>query len=107
MSYRITAPVAGFTGAVAGMDFARGVAEGDPSPGALAYFRRHGYSVEEIAAGPAVEEDPAGRLPARSASKADWRAYAVAHGMSEEDADAATRDQLAAHFHEHHAEQDD
>ena len=38
-------------------------------------------------------------LPARSASKADWTAHAVSAGMSAEDAEAMTRDQLAKHFH--------
>lgn len=34
--------------------------------------------------------------PVKSASKADWKAYAVSHGMDEEAADKATRDELAA-----------
>lgn len=36
--------------------------------------------------------------PSKSASKADWKAYAIAQGMSEDDADAATRDTLAAQY---------
>jgi hypothetical protein len=36
--------------------------------------------------------------PARSASKADWKAYAVAQGMDEAEADKATRDELAARY---------
>ncbi|MGW6455026.1 hypothetical protein ACWF94_03725 [Streptomyces sp. NPDC055078] len=40
------------------------------------------------------------KRPARSASKADWKAYAVAQGMAEADAEAATRDELAARFTE-------
>lgn len=36
------------------------------------------------------------KRPARSASKTDWVAYAVTQGASEEDATAATRDELAA-----------
>ncbi len=52
-----------------------------------------------------VEETPEGEdgAPARSASKADWVAYATddARGddrLSSEDADAATRDELAERF---------
>lgn len=36
------------------------------------------------------------RRPAKSASKADWVAYAVTQGATEADATAATRDELAA-----------
>ncbi|MFE7273037.1 hypothetical protein [Streptomyces sp. NPDC057623] len=36
--------------------------------------------------------------PAKSASKADWKAYAVQEGMDEAEADAATRDELAAKY---------
>ena len=50
MPYRITAPEQGFSGEVAGLHFAQGVAVGDPSPGALAYFGRRGYGIEEAEA---------------------------------------------------------
>lgn len=44
-----------------------------------------------------VDEDPEPLArPAKSASKADWVAYAVQEGQSEEDATKATRDELAA-----------
>ncbi|MEU6649509.1 hypothetical protein ABZ904_08680 [Streptomyces sp. NPDC046900] len=36
--------------------------------------------------------------PARSASKADWKAYAITQGMGEDEADKATRDELAATY---------
>lgn len=42
---RVTTPVEGFSGIVAGVEFADGVGETD-DVGALAYFRRHGYEVE-------------------------------------------------------------
>lgn len=38
--------------------------------------------------------------PAKSASKADWKAYAVQEGMDEAEADKATRDELAATYAE-------
>lgn len=42
----ITTPVKGFTGRVAGVSFVDGVGE-TASPGALAYFRRHGYGIDD------------------------------------------------------------
>ncbi len=36
--------------------------------------------------------------PVKSASKADWKAYAVSQGMDEADAEKATRDELAATY---------
>lgn len=53
-TFKISTPVPEFNGTVAGVWFARGEAETD-SEGAVAYFRRHGYTVEEIAAEPAKE----------------------------------------------------
>lgn len=44
----------------------------------------------EVVEPPAVVEKPA-----RNGSKAAWRAYAVSQGMSEDDADAKNRDELA------------
>ncbi|MFE6742344.1 hypothetical protein [Streptomyces tubercidicus] len=46
MQYRITAPVHGHTGVIAGVVFAEGVATCcDPPLGAIEYFRRHGYEL--------------------------------------------------------------
>ncbi|SDM46502.1 hypothetical protein SAMN04487981_101608 [Streptomyces sp. cf386] len=36
--------------------------------------------------------------PSKSASKADWKAYAVQEGMGEAEADKAPRDELAAKY---------
>lgn len=36
--------------------------------------------------------------PAKSASKADWKAYALQEGLDEDDAEKATRDELAAKY---------
>lgn len=44
MTAKVTAPVAGFSGVVANVTFVDGVGETD-SPGAIAYFKRHGYDV--------------------------------------------------------------
>ncbi|GGM76997.1 hypothetical protein GCM10012275_54560 [Longimycelium tulufanense] len=49
MRYRITTPVAGFTGEVAGVTFASGVAHCENSDGpALAYFRSQGYGITRL-----------------------------------------------------------
>jgi hypothetical protein len=56
--------------------------------------------VEEVEAPkqePPADDGP--KSPAKSASKADWVAYVVEHrGVSQEDADASTRDELAATY---------
>ena len=48
----------------------------------------------------ADEVPPEPKRPAKSASKADWVAYAVSQGAEEDDATAATRDELAALYAE-------
>jgi hypothetical protein len=108
--FRITTPLAGFTGVSAGVNFTNGVAEID-APGdaqhedarRVAYFTAAGYGVEEIADEPSeedvVEEPPTVTPPAKSASKADWLVYAVDHrGADPVEADKLTRDQLAAQY---------
>lgn len=109
--FRVTTPQPGYTGASVGVQFVDGVGTCGDGP-ALRYFRSQGYGVEPVVpakpadppavdeqqpASPAEPERPAPVAPpTRSASKADWVAYAVAHGGSTEaDAQAATRDQLA------------
>lgn len=56
---RVTAPVAEFSGEVAGVVFTDGVGD-TADPAALAYFARHGYSIGKSVA-PAVE--PADAAP--------------------------------------------
>lgn len=36
--------------------------------------------------------------PVKSASKSDWKAYAISQGMDEDAAEKATRDELAARY---------
>ncbi|MFD3929692.1 hypothetical protein [Streptomyces sp. NPDC058614] len=113
MQYRISTPVLGFTGISAGVNFTNGVAEldvpednaGDElryNARALAYFRSQGYGVEEIdetpAPEPSSEPDDSDKPPTRSASKADWLAYAITQGVDADEADKLTRDQLAERF---------
>jgi hypothetical protein len=45
VTMRITAPVEGFTGTVANVEFVGGVGETE-NANAVAYFVRHGYAVE-------------------------------------------------------------
>lgn len=48
---------------------------------------------------PAPEPEPVVlERPAKSASKADWKAYAIQEGMDEAEAEKATRDELAAKY---------
>lgn len=100
--YKVTAPAEEeFTGIVAGVAFAKSVAEVDDKEqaAALAYFRRRGYKVEKAGAASTAAKDDGG-APARSASKADWVAYATSTegGMAEAEAEGMTRDQLADKF---------
>jgi len=92
--YEVRAPVEDYTGEAAGVTFTQGVGH-TCEPAALAYFHRHGYTITEA-------DDPGGAVPpsppAKSASKAEWKTYAVTQGMAEADADALTRDQLVDHF---------
>lgn len=53
--------------------------------------------VEEPAPAPEASEP---KRPTKSGSKADWKAYAISRGLGEEEADKATRDDLAALFAE-------
>lgn len=124
--FRITAPLLGFTGVSAGVNFTNGVAEieapvlpslpvgteldrearrdrealaQDENLRRVAYFRAQGYGVEEIDLDePAADEDDEPKPPARSASKADRVAYAITQGVDAEEADKLTRDQLAERF---------
>jgi len=102
-THRITTPQAGHTGKVGNVEFVDGVAEIDEAtyPGEFAYFNSAGYGVEEL--DPAEEADVDGdgtveKLPRRNASEATWRVFAVDHGMSEEEADGLTRDELIARY---------
>jgi hypothetical protein len=60
-----------------------------------------GTSTPAVSAPAPAAPAPEAKLPAKSASKADWKAYAINHGgMSEDDAEDATRDQLAEKYTE-------
>ncbi|TDC42088.1 hypothetical protein [Micromonospora sp. KC213] len=104
--FKVTAPQV-VTTKVAGVTLVDGTATVDDSTPenrrALAYFRRKGYrvdTVEEAQPDPAVTAEPEPvEPPARSASKADWVTHAAEHGgMTREDAEKLTRDQLAEKY---------
>lgn len=100
--YRITTPEPGWTGQIGTVFFAGGVAEAeaDADSAALSYFRNAGYGVEDLD-GPADEQDAAESadgLPKKSASADAWRKYAIAHGMTADDADELTRDELVTYY---------
>lgn len=97
--FLVTTPVADFSGALGGVMFSNGraVVDEDTHPSELAYCQAR-YVVE-----PYVEEEPAAEevedpMPRKSASKADWVAYAVEHGVDPAEAEALNRDQLVELF---------
>lgn len=98
--YKVTAPAAGYSGPLGGVQFIDTVVVIDEAthPAELAYVRQAGYQVEELV--PVDSELPAApELPKKSAGAAAWRAYAVEHGgMTEADAAALSRDQLVERF---------
>lgn len=66
---KVHTPVKGFTGTSAGVAFADGVGETD-DPNALAYFKRHGYEVEDKkAAAKPSEPKPAKKAAAKPSEK--------------------------------------
>ncbi|MEC3977897.1 hypothetical protein [Amycolatopsis sp. H20-H5] len=97
--YRVSTPVKDFTGVVGGCAFAQGVYSGPVESGPLGYFNQAGYTVEQLDTAPEVSgEAELAPLPAKSASKGEWTAAAVARGLAEADADKLTRDELVARY---------
>lgn len=91
MRYRITTPEPMFRGEVAGVVFTDGAGE-TADRAALAYFSRKGYGVHPVES--ASGEKKADDKPRKSASKADWLAYAIIQGHNEDVVSPLTRDQL-------------
>lgn len=78
---KITAPVKGFTGKVVGVMFDGGVATVEDER-QLAYFRRHGYTVEEAeATKPDGPKYPEGQEPAEGWTVAQLTAWAGDHDV--------------------------
>ncbi|MFI8850757.1 hypothetical protein [Streptomyces sp. 891-h] len=68
MKHTIIAPVAEFTGVVAGVHFADGKAETD-NENAVAYFLRQGYTVKPGDSAPAGKPDDGTKTTGRTRSK--------------------------------------
>lgn len=107
MRYRVTTPVAGYSGSVGSVQFVNGTANVDDATHAaeLAYCRARGYDVAALAPDDEQQPHEADRehleveAPKRSASTDTWRTYAVEHGgMTVEQAADLSRDQLADHY---------
>jgi hypothetical protein len=108
---KVSTPVADFTGVVAGVAFVDGAADVSAGCGAVAYFRRHGYALEEllerVPSATTDEADQAGEeqaprpapMPDRWASTRDWRDWAATDGgMTVDEAAELDREQLVKHF---------
>lgn len=99
----IATPEAGFTGALGGITFVNGstTVDSDRFPAEVAYCTARGYTITNLDELPPADVDGDGlvdELPKRSATTEAWRQFAVEHGMSAEEADAMTRDQLVEHY---------
>jgi hypothetical protein len=95
---KITAPVEGFNGDVAGVQFTASVAETD-NAAVISYCAGAGYKVE-LGEAPAPATVAADEAPTGNASKADWHAYALTQGFTEEGLDGRTRDELRDLFND-------
>lgn len=101
-SYLVRTPVADYTGDVGSIHFKDGTAVVSENAQEINYLRAAGYGFEELDA-PMVVADVDGdgvveELPKKTAPVAEWRAFAVAHGLTEAEADAMTKEALIAHY---------
>ena len=115
--YVVIAPAPGHTGPVGGVHFQDGVAEvDDATHGAeLAYMRNAGYDVREATSAAeanvgltpdevaAMGQSDLTEKPKKTAPVAEWRAYAVSKGLSAEEAEGLTKNQLVERFDEEDA----
>ncbi|MFF4701251.1 hypothetical protein [Streptomyces chattanoogensis] len=70
MRYEITAPTTGYSGLIAGVAFTAGRAlVDDPPPGAVEYFRRHGYTFAPLDAEPLTVGFTADLPPSKPAAR--------------------------------------
>jgi hypothetical protein len=116
-TYRVETPVPDFTGALGSVVFRDGVAtvegrlefvDGQPvldehtSPVEFHHMVRSGYRIVPVDEPVVADVDGDGateELPKRSASTEAWRAFAVEHGMTQEEADGLSRDELVARYY--------
>ncbi len=60
-------------------------------PEAVEIYERSGWRTEP-------EPEPEDGLPKGNASREEWAAYALGHGLTAEDVEPLTRDEIRAHF---------
>lgn len=100
---RIRTIVPDYSGSLGALTFTDGEAVADEATHAaeIAYCKARGYLFpgdepdQDQADEPAGDDEP---MPRRSASKAAWETYAVAHGIPAEEAKDLSRDQLVERF---------
>lgn len=97
--FLVTTPNPAFSGLLGAVMFneGRAVVDEDTHPAEMAYCHAR-YTVEPYVAEAPAEEEAVDPMPRKSASKADWKAYAIANGMDEAEAEALNRDQLVELF---------
>jgi hypothetical protein len=117
---KITTPVPDHDGVVGKVFITQGVGYADSETHAaeIAYCRANGYTVTDLDDQPDNEpvehsgpeqsepesseqessEQEEASMPRRSGSAEAWREYAIARGMSAEEAQSLTRDQLVERF---------
>lgn len=105
--YIVRTPAPGHTGNVGAVHFQDGVAEVNDETHAaeLAYMHHAGYHIRpadeaetEVDETAAAEVDSAAAKPKKTAPVGDWRVYATTQGLSAEEADALTKNQLVERF---------
>lgn len=112
-TYLVRTPVAGYNGDVGNIHFKDGQALVDEEAQEINYLRGAGYIFTDPAAGEPAADEPVDEtpveadvdgdgvvdeLPKKTAVVAEWRAFAVAHGMPQADADAMSKDALINHY---------
>jgi hypothetical protein len=108
--YIVSTPASDHTGIVGGVHFMNGTAEVDDAThgAALAYMRAAGYVIRDAdqatdVVEPDVAEFEVGGKPKKNAPVGEWRAYAQTKGLSAEEAEGLTKNQLVERFDEEDA----
>src|SRR6266702_131934 len=68
-------------------------------PEAVPIYERSGWSPSRAELDAAADlSEPEDGLPKGNASREEWAAYALGHGMTEDDVEPLTRDEIRAYF---------
>lgn len=95
-AYRVTTPVASYTGEVGGCHFVKGVYEGDVPDGPLAYFTGAGYTVEPLKKLSAAQQKAVDKAAADQADADAKAAQEAADAAAKAEADAKAAEEKAA-----------